>query len=138
MKNRPLLILLAALLLITTACIQENKHIKNAKFYGYVNPAANPEAAHIEIDINEINDLFNQLKRSKTYIPKGVSQYLTLQTGNEIDVTLQIVPGNIMRVIKGTRITDLWYEFKDEKSIEAWNKLLKSWQRKLEAHPVHR
>jgi transposase len=133
--TKNLLFLIAGLIAFCFSnCSSENKQIKNAKYYGFTNPTENEGAAYIDIDINQINNLFNQLKRGKSYVAKGAPQYLSLETGNEIDITLQIFPGDykVMRVIKGKRVTDLWYEFKDAQSLSAWQTLLNSWKINLQ------
>jgi len=133
--TKNLLFLIAGLITFCFSdCTSESKQIKNAKYYGFINPTENDGAAYIDIDINQISNLFNQLKRGKPQVLKGTPQYLSLETGNEIDITLQIFPGDYkaMRVIKGKRVTDLWYEFKDTHSLSAWQTLLNSWKISLQ------
>lgn len=120
-------------LLAIAACQSETRHIKNARYYGSLNPEIKTDAPYIELDMDVIDELFDNLKRSEAAPSKGPFQYVTVETGNNTDLILQVMDQmpHSVRVIKKERTTNMWYEFKDQKSIDRWTLLLKDWSRQL-------
>ncbi|WP_256012479.1 hypothetical protein [Desertivirga xinjiangensis] len=131
--NKRYIFILFSLLLVI-ACQSETKHIKNARYYGPLNPETKTAAPSIELDMAVIDELFDNLKRTEAAAAKGPFQYVTVETGNNTELILQVMDQmpHSVRIIKKDRTTNMWYEFKDQKSIDRWALLLKDWSRQLQ------